>query len=45
MNNHYADVQKEMEGKPLTAVIEAGTKRMQEAIERYMKWFGSAGKA
>ncbi|EPE07024.1 fructose-bisphosphate aldolase [Ophiostoma piceae UAMH 11346] len=45
MNNHYADVQKEMEGKPLTSVIEAGTKRMQEAIEKYAQWFGSAGKA
>lgn len=45
MNNHYADVQKEMEGKPLTSVIEAGTKRMQEAIEKYMRWLGSAGKA
>src|SRR3569833_2333412 len=45
MNNHYADVQDEMRGKPLTSVIEAGTKRMQEAIERYMHWLGSAGKA
>lgn len=45
MNNHYADVQDEMKGKALTAVIEAGTKRMQEAIEKYMKWFGSEGKA
>lgn len=45
MNNHYADVQKEMQGGPLTGVIEAGTKRMQEAIERYCHWLGSAGKA
>jgi len=45
MNNHYARVQKEMEGKPLTAVIEAGTAAMQEAIEQYMHWLGSAGKA
>ncbi|TPX17106.1 uncharacterized protein E0L32_003224 [Thyridium curvatum] len=45
MNNHYAAVQQEMRGKPLTSVIEAGTDRMQEAIERYMRWFGSAGKA
>src|SRR3569833_1377417 len=45
MNNHYADVQDEMRGKPLTSIIKAGTKRMQEAIERYMHWLGSAGKA
>lgn len=45
MNNHYGDVQQEMKGKPITAVIEAGTNRMQEAIEKYMRWFGSAGKA
>ncbi|KAK3938822.1 fructose-bisphosphate aldolase [Diplogelasinospora grovesii] len=45
MNNHYARVQEEMQGKPLTSVIEAGTKAMQEAIERYMHWLGSAGKA
>jgi fructose-bisphosphate aldolase, class II len=45
MNNHYAAAQEEMRGKPLTTVIEAGTKRMQEAIEQYMHWFGSAGKA
>ncbi|KAH8898670.1 aldolase [Thozetella sp. PMI_491] len=37
-----ADIQKEMEGKPLTAVMETCTKRMQGAVERYMKWFGSA---
>lgn len=45
MNNHYAAVQKEMDGKPLTSVIEAGTKAMQKAIEQYMTWLGSAGKA
>ncbi len=45
MNNHYAAVQEEMRGKPLTSVIEAGTNRMQEAIEKYMVWLGSAGKA
>ena len=45
MNNHYAATQKEMEGKPLTTVIEAGTLAMQKAIERYMDWLGSAGKA
>jgi len=45
MNNHYAAVQEEMRGKPLTSVIEAGTTAMQKAIERYMHWFGSAGKA
>lgn len=44
MNRHYAAVQHEMHGRPLTAVIEAGTRRMQDAIEQYMRWFGSAGK-
>lgn len=45
MNKHYAAVQEEMRGKPLTSVIEAGTKRMQDAIETYMQQLGSAGKA
>ncbi|KAI1455635.1 aldolase [Annulohypoxylon moriforme] len=45
MNKHYAAVQEEMRGKPLTSVIEAGTDRMQAAIEQYMRWLGSAGKA
>ncbi|KAI3396601.1 hypothetical protein diail_11853 [Diaporthe ilicicola] len=45
MNKHYAAVQDEMRGKPLTSVIEAGTKRMQDAIETYMQQLGSAGKA
>ncbi|CAK7197914.1 hypothetical protein SEUCBS139899_000564 [Sporothrix eucalyptigena] len=45
MNNHYAAVQEEMRGRPLTSVIEAGTQRMQKAIEQYMEWFGSKGKA
>ncbi|KAK3323686.1 ketose-bisphosphate aldolase [Cercophora scortea] len=45
MNNHYARVQEEMQGKPLTSVIEAGTNAMQKAIEQYMHWLGSAGKA
>ncbi|KAI8964338.1 aldolase [Daldinia sp. FL1419] len=45
MNKHYAAVQEEMRGKPLTSVIEAGTNRMQAAIEQYMHWLGSAGKA
>ena len=45
MNNHYADVQEQMRGKPLTSVIEAGTLAMQKAIENYMHMLGSAGKA
>ncbi|KAK3379228.1 ketose-bisphosphate aldolase [Lasiosphaeria ovina] len=45
MNDHYAHVQKDMQGKPLTSVIEAGTNAMQVAIEKYMHWLGSAGKA
>jgi fructose-bisphosphate aldolase, class II len=44
-NNHYAQVQKDMLGKPLTSVIEAGTLAMQKALEQYMHWFGSVGKA
>jgi fructose-bisphosphate aldolase, class II len=44
-NKHYARVQEEMRGKPLTSVIEAGTDAMQKAIEQYMVWLGSAGKA
>lgn len=45
INDHYAAVQDELRGKPLTGVIEAGTKRMQEASEKYMRMFGSVGKA
>jgi fructose-bisphosphate aldolase class II len=45
MNKHYARVQDEMRGKPLTSVIEAGTDAMQKAIEQYMHWLGSTGKA
>ncbi|KAK8112652.1 tagatose 1-6-diphosphate aldolase [Apiospora sp. TS-2023a] len=45
MNKHYARVQDEMKGKPLTSVIEAGTDAMQKAIEQYCVWLGSAGKA
>ncbi|KAL2164744.1 hypothetical protein VTH06DRAFT_39 [Thermothelomyces fergusii] len=45
MNNHYARVQEELKGKPLTHVIEAGTEAMQKAIEQYAVWLGSAGKA
>lgn len=45
MNKHYARVQEEMRGKPLTAVMEAGTNAMQAAIEQYMHILGSAGKA
>ncbi|PKS11395.1 hypothetical protein jhhlp_003158 [Lomentospora prolificans] len=44
MNNHYLRVQKEMQGKPLTSIIEKATDAMQEAVENYMKWLGSAGK-
>lgn len=45
MNNHYAASQEETRGKPITAVMEAGTQKMQEAIEWYMHSFESAGKA
>lgn len=45
VNKHYEKVQAEMRGKPLTAVIEAGTLEMQKAIEEYMSILGSAGKA
>ncbi|KAH8659778.1 ketose-bisphosphate aldolase [Xylariales sp. PMI_506] len=45
VNKHYAKVQDEMRGKPLTRVIELGTDAMQKAVEEYMVWLGSAGKA
>ncbi|KAF4974421.1 hypothetical protein FZEAL_8664 [Fusarium zealandicum] len=45
MNDHYRRVMKEMHSKPLSNIIEAGTDAMQKAIENYMKWLGSAGKA
>lgn len=45
MNKHYAAVQETMRGKPLTAVMEAGTQAMQDAIEQYMEQLGSVGKA
>lgn len=45
MNKHYARVQQEMQGKPLTSVIEAGTTAMQKGIEVYMHQLGSAGRA
>ena len=44
MNNRYMDLQKE--GKlGLTALMEEGTKRMQEELERNMDVLGSTGKA
>lgn len=45
MNNHYAKSQEETRGKPITTVIEEGTKKMQVAIEWYMDCFMSVGKA
>lgn len=45
VNRHYARVQEEMRGRPLTSVIEAGTEAMQAAVEEYMRWLGSAGMA
>ncbi|CAI4219801.1 unnamed protein product [Parascedosporium putredinis] len=45
MNDQYVRIQKEMEGKPLTTIIEKATDAMQGAVEKYMKWLGSAGKA
>lgn len=45
MNDHYSTAQEQTRGKPITTTIEAGTKLMQDAIERYCHWFGSAGKA
>jgi len=37
-------VQESMRGQPLTKVID-GTDAMQKAVEEYMQWFGSVGKA
>lgn len=45
VNNAYAKAQEETRGKPITAVMEAGTDRMQEAVEWYMDCFRSTGKA
>jgi fructose-bisphosphate aldolase class II len=45
VNKHYEHTQHAMRGKPLTAVIEAGTNAMQKAIEEYMVCLGCAGKA
>lgn len=45
MNSHYLRVHKEMQGQPLTAIIEKATDAMQGAVETYMKWLRSAGKA
>ncbi|CAK7202169.1 hypothetical protein SEUCBS139899_004889 [Sporothrix eucalyptigena] len=45
VNKHYARVQESMRGQPLTKVIEAVTNAMQNTVEEYMQWFGSAGEA
>ncbi|KAF9870864.1 fructose-bisphosphate aldolase [Colletotrichum karsti] len=45
INNHYASSQEKTRGRPITTTIEAGTKSMQDAAEKYMHWFRSAGKA
>ncbi|KAJ4511699.1 hypothetical protein HRR83_004262 [Exophiala dermatitidis] len=46
MNDHFVKVLKEKAGKaPLTTLIEEGTLAMQKAIEQYMDWMGSTGKA
>lgn len=46
MNNEYVNVQQEKAGKAtLTAVMEEGTQKMQEAVERCIEVLGSAGKA
>ncbi|ROT39946.1 aldolase [Sodiomyces alkalinus F11] len=45
VNNAYAKSQEETRGKPITAVMEAGTNKMQEAVEWYMDCFRSTGKA
>ncbi|EXJ85480.1 fructose-bisphosphate aldolase [Capronia coronata CBS 617.96] len=46
MNDHFVKVLQEKAGKaPLTTLIEEGTAAMQKAIEQYMDWMGSTGKA
>lgn len=46
MNNEYVNVQKEKAGKDtLTSVMEQGTQKMQEAVERCIDMLGSAGMA
>ncbi|KAI9730503.1 MAG: hypothetical protein M1834_005744 [Cirrosporium novae-zelandiae] len=46
MNLEYVGVMKEMAGKAtISGVMEAGTAKMQEKMERMMDWLGSSGKA
>lgn len=46
VNARFTEVQREMAGRvPLTTVIEEGTLAMQKAVEMYMDWLGSTGKA
>lgn len=45
LNDCYAASREETKGHPITTVIEAGTNRMQEAVQIYMDWFGSAARA
>lgn len=45
-NNDFIRVMKEEAGRtPITGLIEKATKEMQNSIERYMEWMGSAGQA
>ena len=45
LNDHYAASREETKGRSVTAVIDAGTKSMQRAVETYMHWFRCAGRA
>ncbi|KAL2757006.1 hypothetical protein ACRALDRAFT_1069679 [Sodiomyces alcalophilus JCM 7366] len=45
VNNAYASSLEETQGKPITHVMEAGTDKMQKAVEWYMDCFRSTGKA
>lgn len=45
LNDHYASANEHNRGRTITSTIEGGTKRMQKAVENYMRLFGSAGQA
>jgi fructose-bisphosphate aldolase class II len=46
INDHFTEVMAEKAGKaPLTTLLEEATQRMQQAVETYMDYMGSTGKA
>ncbi|MBE3048949.1 class II fructose-bisphosphate aldolase [Candidatus Bathyarchaeota archaeon] len=46
MNDRWTEVQRNKAGRsPITSVIEEGTQAMQKAVEKYVDWVGSTGRA